>query len=107
MSQSVTIEKLRREREKITKELNILEVQKKEIDDKLQSVLKEEETLLDRMRRCRDPYEYNKIDVRLNTISRSRRQIEAKKEEIERRIRGYKEELTRIEKRIGYLTPKK
>jgi len=58
------------------------------------------------MRKSRDPYQYSRIDLRLNTVSRSRKETESEKEEIDRKIRGYEEELSQIKRRIGYLTPK-
>jgi len=42
----------------------------------------------------------------LNVISNQRRTVEQEKNEIEKKIRGYEEELERIRRRIEYLTPK-
>ena len=106
MSTSVTLEKLREEQKKIEKELQGLRDRKKKIDDDLSSILSEENRLLEELRKCRDPYQYNRLDLRLNSITRSRKELESEREEIERKIRGYKEELNKIRRRIEYLTPR-
>jgi len=106
MSTSLALEKLKEERKRIEEELQRLKDQKKQTDERLSSILEEEKRLLEELRKCRDPYQYNRLDIRLNMISRSRKEVESEKEEIERKIRGYEEELNRIQKRIEYLTPR-
>ncbi len=106
MSSLHPLERLKEEYTKIEEELQRLRDQKKIVDEKYSSIMGEQKKLVEDMRKCRDPYEYNKIDARLNLISRSRREVESEKQEIERKIRGYEEELNRIGKRIEYLKPR-
>ncbi len=106
MSSPLPLERLKEERKRIEEELLGLRGQKKKIDEKFSSVLEEEKKLIEEMHKCRDIYEYNKMDVRLNRISRSRREVQSEKEETERKIRGYEEELDRVRRRIEYLKPR-
>ena len=106
MATSIALGKLREECKRIEEKLKELRDQKKKVDEKLSSILQKEKRFLEELRKCRDPYQYNRIDLRLNMISRSRKETESEKEGIERKIRGYEEELTRIQRRIEYLTPK-
>ena len=107
MSRLSPIEELKEERKKVEEALHKLEEEKKNIDEEYASILEEEKKVYEQMRRCRDAYQYSRLEIRLNMIMRNRKEVEARKEEVERRIRGYKEDLARIEKRIQYLTPKK
>ena len=106
MSSSLPLERLNEQYRKVEEELQRLRDQKKSVDEKFSSILEEEKNLVEEMRKCRDPYQYSKMDARLNIISRSRREVESEKEKVERKIRGYEEELVRIGKRIGYLKPR-
>jgi len=106
MPQATALEKLKEEQKKVKEALSQLESQKAEIQEKFLSVLKDEENLAKQLRECRDPYKYGQIEMRLNTISRSRREIESQKEELERKNRGFKDDLAKIEGRIEYLKPK-
>ncbi|MFQ6095411.1 MAG: hypothetical protein ACE5NN_04645 [Candidatus Bathyarchaeia archaeon] len=106
MSTSIVVGKLKEECKRIEEELRCLRDQKKKVDERLSSILQEENRFLEELRKCRDSYQYGRIDLRLNMISRSKKEMESEKEEIERKIRGYEEELIRIQRRIEYLTPK-
>jgi len=106
MSSVHPLEKLKEDYVKIEEELQRLREQKKVLDEKFSSALGEEKKITEEMRKVRDPYQYNKMDMRLNMVSRSRREAESQREENERKIRGYEEELKIIKKRIEYLKPK-
>ncbi|MDH5440774.1 MAG: hypothetical protein OEZ48_10125 [Candidatus Bathyarchaeota archaeon] len=106
MSTSVPLQKLREEYRRIEEELKQLRNKREKVDQRFSSLLKEEKQLVEDMRRSRDRYQYSRIDLRLNTVSRSRKETESEKEEVERKIRGYEEELSQIKRRIEYLTPK-
>lgn len=106
MSTSVPLQKLREECRRIEEELRQLRNQKEKADQRFSSLLKEEKQLIEDMRRSRDRYQYSRIDLRLSTVARSRKEAQSEKEEIERKIRGYEEELSKIKRRIEYLTPK-
>jgi len=106
MSSTLPIERLKEEYGKIEEELQRLRDQKKKVDERFSSIFEEERKLVEAMRKSRDPYEYDRMDARLNLISRSRREVETEKGEVERKIRGYEEELSRIAKRIEYLKPR-
>ena len=106
MSTSVPLQKLREEYRRIEEELKQLRDKREKVDQRFSSLLKEEKQLVEDMRRSRDRYQYSRIDLRLNTVSRSRKEAESEKEEVERKIRGYEEELSQIKRRIEYLTPK-
>ncbi|MFB0504238.1 MAG: hypothetical protein ACETWE_10425 [Candidatus Bathyarchaeia archaeon] len=106
MSTSVPLQKLREEYRRIEEELKQLRDKREKVDQRFSSLLREEKQLVEDMRRSRDRYQYSRIDLRLNTVSRSRKEAESEKEEIERKIRGYEEELSQIKRRIEYLTPK-
>jgi len=100
------LERLREEHKKIEEELQRLTDQKRKVDDFFSSIIEEERKLIEEIRKCRDPYEYSKMDIRLNRISRSRKEVQTEKEETERKIRGLEEELIRIRKRVQYLNPR-
>ena len=106
VSSLLPLERLKEEYRKTREELERLQDQKRNTDEKYSSVLEEEKKLIEEMRRCRDPYQYSRMDIRLSTMSHLRRELESEKEEVERKIRGYEEELSRIGKRIGYLRPR-
>ncbi len=106
MSFKVPLEELKEQHKRILEDLKQLEKEKKAVEREMSSIIQEEKDLIERLRTCRDPYEYSKIDMRLNTISSSRREIEARKAEIERKIRGYRGELESVERRIEYLKPR-
>jgi len=97
---------MREEYRRIEEELKQLRNQKEKADQRFSSLLKEEEQLVEDMRKSRDRYQYSRIDLRLSTVARSRKEAQSDKEEIERKIRGYEEELSQIKRRIEYLTPK-
>jgi len=97
---------MREEYRRIEEELKQLRNQKEKADQRFSSLLKEEEQLVEDMRKSRDRYQYSRIDLRLSTVARSRKEAQSEKEEIERKIRGYEEELSQIKRRIEYLTPK-
>jgi chromosome segregation ATPase len=107
MSTSVPLQKLRQEYRRIEGELKQLRDQKEKVDERFSSLLKEEKQLVEDMRKSRDPYQYSRIDLRLSTVARSRKGAESEKLEIDRKIRGYEEELSQIKRRIEYLTPKR
>jgi len=100
------IAELRQEQKRIEKAIDELKEQKKKIDEKYSSIVEEENKIYDEMRRCRDTYKYDKLQMRLNVVSNQRRAIEQKKQEIEKKIRGHEEELKRVKRRIEYLKPK-
>jgi len=106
MSFATSRERLKAEKKKIEEELMRLKPEKTGIQEKLSSILNEEERLIKELRECRDAYKYNKIDVRLNMISRSRREINSENEGLERRVRGLTEDLEKITRKIQYLKPK-
>jgi len=109
MSQALTLAELKEKRKKVEEDLKKLEAQLKEVEERYSSILKEEKRLYEELRKYRssgDLYGYNRIEMRLNVVSRSRREIENLKAETERRIRGYREDLVRIDKRIEFLKPK-
>jgi len=97
---------MREEYRRIEEELKQLRNQKEKAYQRFSSLLKEEEQLVEDMRKSRDRYQYSRIDLRLSTVARSRKEAQSEKEEIERKIRGYEEELSQIKRRIEYLTPK-
>jgi len=106
MSQATALDRLKEEARKIEESLSQLETQKKEVDVKYSSFLQEENRILEELRRCRDTYKYNQLEINFNIVSRRRREIEPQKTEIERKIRGYKEELAKLQARIEYLKPR-
>jgi len=106
MSTMSSIDKMRQDQRRIEEILLGLEAQKKEIDEKYNAVLEEENMALDELRRCRDQVQYTRLDMKLNMVSRRRREMDPQKQAIERKIRGHREELERIKARIGYMTPK-
>lgn len=83
-----------------------LEMQKKEVNEKYASLLEEENKIHQELRKCRDPYQYSQLEMRLFPIARRRSEVEAEKQALERRIRGYQEELEKIKSRIEYMKPK-
>ncbi|MBS7653727.1 MAG: hypothetical protein QXR06_00485 [Candidatus Bathyarchaeia archaeon] len=90
----------------IDKTLAHLEAQRGEIEEKYSAILDEENKIIEEMRKCRDPYKYSQLEIKFNAISRRRREMESRKNEIERKIRGCAEEKSRIQMRIEYLKPK-
>jgi len=107
MSSLAIVAKLRQEQKRIEEMISELEKQKKEIDEKYSSIIKEENKIYDEIRRCRDMYQYDKLQMRLNVITNQRKTIEQKKQEIEKKIMGYGEELEKVKRRIEYLTPRR
>ncbi len=109
MSQALTLAELKEKRKWVEKELEELQVKMKEILQKYNEILQEEKRLYEELRKCQrkgDFYAYSRIEMRLNVVSRNRREIENLKAETERRIKGYKEDLERIDKRIEFLKPR-
>jgi len=107
MSSTYIISELRQQQEKIMKAIEDLEEQKKKIDERYASVKNEENKIYDEMRQCRDMYKFERLQMRLNVVSNQRRAIEEKKQEIEKRLKGHKEELEKIKRRIEYMKPMK
>jgi len=105
MSSQHPFDRLKDEHRKIEEELERLREEKKRIDQTFSSIMEEERRLIEDLRRCRDAYEYSRMEMRLNMVSRSRREAETEKNAIERKIRGYEVDLGRIGKRIAYLKP--
>lgn len=106
MSTTTAIERLRQEQRNIEESLKELEAQKKEIDAKYAAVVDEENRIHEELRRCRDPYQYSQLEMRLFPIRRRRGEIEAEKTALERKIRGFQEELEKVKARIEYMRPK-
>ena len=106
MSTTLALMKLKEDQRKIKESLKDLETQKKEIDDKYFTVLNEENKLHKELRECRDTYQYSQLEIRINSITKRRREVESQKQELERKVRGYQEELEKINARIEYMKPK-
>ncbi len=106
MAYTVVLERLKEERRKLEEAIRQLEDQKKEIDRNYEAILQEEKKIYDQLRTCRDAYQYSRLEMRLSMIANTRREWEAKKEETDRKLRGYREELAKILRRIEYLKPK-
>jgi len=106
MASTNLIIELKRQQRKIEEALNDLLEQKRRIDERYASLMNEENKIYDEIRKCRDMYQYDRLQMRLNVISNQRRTVEQERNEIEKKIRGYEEELERIKRRIEYLTPK-
>jgi uncharacterized protein (DUF3084 family) len=97
---------LKEDRKKIEELLKNLETQKKEVDEKYSSALEEENKIHEQLRKCRDTYQYSRLEMRLNILSRRRREIESQKQAIDRKIIGHREELKKTSERIEYMRPK-
>jgi len=109
MSQALTLMELKERRKKIEEELQKLKAQLKEIEEKHSSILKEEKRLYEELKKYRsigDLYGYNRVEMRLNVVARSKSEVESLKAETERRIKGCLEDLKRIDDRIKFLKPK-
>ncbi|MEM2130230.1 MAG: hypothetical protein QXZ70_06500 [Candidatus Bathyarchaeia archaeon] len=106
MSTSLTVAKLREEQKTIETLLNNLVAQKKIIDTRYSMVLEEENKIYEEMRKCRDAQQYDKLQIQINTVSRQRKDLEAKKQETERKIRGFQDQLEKIKTKIEYMKPK-
>ncbi len=106
MSTTMTVAILREEQKKIEALLADLEAQKKAVDAKFATVMDEENKLYDELRKCRDVQLYNKLQIQLNASSRRRKEVEAKKQETDRKIRGYQDELEKVKAKIEYMKPK-
>jgi len=106
MSTTLTIAILREEQKKIEDLLVELEAKKNTVDAKYASVMGEENKVYDELRKCRDVQLYNKLQIQLNAASRRRKEVEAKKQETDRKIRGYKDELEKVKAKIEYMKPK-
>jgi len=107
MSTTPTVEKLRQDQKKIEDSLKELESRKKKVDEKYASVLEEENKLHEEFRKCRNTYEYSQLEIKINRIARRRREIESEKKVIDRKFRGYREELEKVKARIEYMKPKR
>jgi predicted nucleic acid-binding Zn-ribbon protein len=106
MSTTETVAKLKEEQNKIEKLLEELEQQKKTIDKQYAAAMEDENKVYEELRKCRDTVQYNRLQIHMNAVSRRRKQFEAKKQEVERRLRGYQDELERVKARIDYMKPK-
>jgi chromosome segregation ATPase len=106
MSQTTILEKLKEELRMINETLAQLEAQRREIEEAYLTILDEENKIIEEMRKCRDPYKYGQLEIKFNAVSRRRRELESRKTEIERKMRGCAEEKSRIQMRIEYLKPK-
>ena len=106
MSTSLAIAKLREEQKSIEDLLVELEPQKTAIDEKYASVMEEENKVYEELLKCRDTQQYNKLQIQINTVSRLRKEVEARKQEIDRKIRGYQDELEKVKAKIEYMKPK-
>jgi chromosome segregation ATPase len=106
MSTTLTIAILREEQKKIEELLVELEAKKKTVDAKYASVMDEENKVYDELRKCRDVQLYNKLQIQLNACSRHRKEVEAKKQETDRKKRGYQDELEKVKAKIEYMKPK-
>ncbi|RJS77511.1 hypothetical protein CW711_06450 [Candidatus Bathyarchaeota archaeon] len=98
--------KLKERRKKIEEELEKLKAQLKEIEEKYSSILKEEKRLYEELKKYRsvgDLYGYNRVEMRLNVVARSKSEVESLKAET---IKGCLEDLKRIDDRIKFLKPK-
>lgn len=106
MSRKYNLEELKKESREIEEALRELERQKEEVDAQYSKIADQEKELSSQLYKCRDQYEYSKIEMRLNHVSRMRRDVESRKEELELKLRGYRSELENIKKKIKYLTPR-
>jgi chromosome segregation ATPase len=106
MSTTSTIAELKEEQKRIVELLVELETQRKIVDGKYTSVMDEENKVYDELLKCRDVQQYNILQVHLNTISGRRKEVEAKKQEIERKIRGHQDELEKVKAKIEYMRPR-
>jgi chromosome segregation ATPase len=106
MSQETALGRLRKDLQKVEEDLRQMEVQKKDLDDKYLAAKQEEDKVVAELRSCRDAYKYNQLEMRLSILSRRRKEAEAVKEENERKMRGYREEIVKIKAKIEYLKPK-
>jgi chromosome segregation ATPase len=100
------IDDLKEEEKRIVEMLSELEAQRKIVEGKYTSVMDEENKVYGELLKCRDAQQYNKLQVQLNTISRRRKEVEANKQEIERKIRGHQDELEKVKAKIEYLKPR-
>jgi len=92
------IAELRQQQKRIEKSLDELREQKKKIDEKYSSIMEEENKIYDEIRRCRDMYKYDRLQMRLNVVSNQRKAVEQKRQEVEKKIRGYEAELEKIKR---------
>jgi len=106
MSTSLTVAKLREEQKNIEDLLVELEAQKTAIDGKYASAKEEENKVYEELRKCRDTQQYYKLQVQINSVSRRRKEVEAKKQEIDRKILGYQDQLEKVKAKIEYMKPK-
>jgi len=106
MATTATIEKLKRDRKKIEDLLRELENQMREVEERYAAMLGEENKIHEELRQCREASEYSRLEMRLHPVARRRREVEAEKQAIERRIRGYRGELEKVKARIEYMRPK-
>jgi len=97
---------LREEQKKIEALLVELEAQKKVVDAKYVAVVEEDNKVYDELRKCRDVQLYNKLQIQVNASTRRRKEVEVKKQETDRKIRGYQDELKKVKAKIEYMKPK-
>ncbi|MCD6592709.1 hypothetical protein J7L00_01285 [Candidatus Bathyarchaeota archaeon] len=105
MSSTYLIAELKQQQEKLEKTLENLKEQKTKIDEEYLSFKKEEDKIYEEIRRCRDMYQFDKLQMRLNVVATQRKATEQKLSEIEKKIRGYENELKKIKEKINYLKP--
>lgn len=105
MSTTLIITNLREEQKKIEKILEELDQQKKTVDKRYALAIEEENKVYEELRKCRDMVQYDKLQIRINAITRRRKQVEAGKQEVDRRLRGYQDELKHVRARINYMKP--
>ena len=105
MSSTYLITELERQREELEKALENLKEQKTKIDREYFSLKKEEDKIYEKIRQCRDNYQFDSLQMRLNVVATQRKSIERKRSEIEKKIRGYENEIEKIKQRINYLKP--
>ena len=106
MSTTSALGKLRQEQEEIERLLMELEAEKKEIDEKYEAVVEKDNKVHAELRESRDAYQYSRLEMRVSMLSKQRKIVEEKKQEIDRKIRGHREELEKVKARIEYMRPK-
>ncbi|MEM2146699.1 MAG: hypothetical protein QW279_15155 [Candidatus Jordarchaeaceae archaeon] len=106
MSTSLPVMKLREEQKNIESMLEDLNSQKVTIDEKYSLLINEENKLYDELRKCRDNQQFERLQMRIHMISNRRKEVEAAKQEVERKIRGFQDQLEKIKLKIEYMKPK-
>ena len=107
MSKEYHLEELKKESREVEEELRRLEEQKEQVDREYSKVEAQEDEIYSQLYKCRDPYEYGRIETRLNSVRGTKSGIEQKRQELEQKLRGYRTELEKLKEKIDYLTPRK